>query len=129
MVEERKDCKREEEEEEEEEGRGGEETAAGLRDTAPGQKEEPSSPRSLPRSSTVCMCLHESVVAILTSSWISCWAPGEELRKKVLPRHADYRDHVPPQIEHVVKTYAPYIREGRWTFGLLEMWWVLAVDA
>ena len=64
----------------------------------------------------------ESIVATTTSSWISCWTPGSELRQKFPPRHSDYRDFTPPTIEEVVDAYSKYVRYGKWTFGLLEMW-------
>lgn len=37
---------------------------------------------------------------------------------------ADYRDSAPEPLEEVFKLYAPVVRQGRWTHGLIEMWWV-----
>ena len=37
---------------------------------------------------------------------------------------ADYRDSAPEPLEDVVRLYAPVVQHGRWTHGLIEMWWV-----
>jgi len=66
--------------------------------------------------------LFELVKAIVTSSWITCWAPDEEFRAKLPKRHSDYRDAVPPTMKDVVTAYSDRVRKGYWTFGLLEMW-------
>lgn len=34
----------------------------------------------------------------------------------------DYRDQLPPTLEEVAAHYAPIVQDGKWTFGLLEMW-------
>lgn len=34
----------------------------------------------------------------------------------------DYRDQLPPSLEAVAAHYAPVVQDGKWTFGLLEMW-------
>ena len=61
---------------------------------------------------------------VANSSWVARWAPGEELRALAPPRHADFRDALPPPLEVVVVAYAPVVaaREGRWVVGLFDMW-------
>jgi Cys-rich protein (TIGR01571 family) len=54
-------------------------------------------------------------------TWVSSWAPPEELRSKFL-RHVDYRDYLPPSMQDVVTAYRSHVRESMWTVGLLEMW-------
>eukprot|EP00884_Botryococcus_braunii_P006425 jgi/Botrbrau1/15784/Bobra.4_1s0136.1 len=38
------------------------------------------------------------------------------------PPPGDYRDQLPPTLEEVAAFYAPIVQDGKWTFGLLEMW-------
>lgn len=42
---------------------------------------------------------------------------------------ADYRDSAPEPLANVFELYQPVVQEGRWTEGLIEMWWVAAAAA
>lgn len=52
------------------------------------------------------------------------WKTTPELRKH-FPKTADYRDEAPEELEDVSFLYTSkegIVRDGRWTFGLFEMW-------
>ena len=59
---------------------------------------------------------------IFCSTWTARWSPGEELRAQFPARHTDFREAAPPAPGAVLAGYAPYLAEGRWTFGLFDMW-------
>lgn len=48
-----------------------------------------------------------------------CFTPSLNM---VHVRTGDYRDQLPPTMEEVAAYYAPVVKDGQWTFGLLEMW-------
>ena len=58
----------------------------------------------------------------LRSSWITCWTPDSSYNVLKPPRHSDYRDKLPEPIEFKVDEYERFVKQGQWTFGLLDMW-------
>lgn len=54
--------------------------------------------------------------------WCTSWGATDEQRKYWPPRHSDFRDSAPEQLQHVYELYQPVVKNGRWTMGLLEMW-------
>ncbi|KAI3425363.1 hypothetical protein D9Q98_009127 [Chlorella vulgaris] len=55
--------------------------------------------------------------------WCTSWSASDEQRQFWPPRHSDFRDMTPQPLQKVYELYQPVVQEGRWTEGLLEMWW------
>ncbi|KAL4419980.1 hypothetical protein ABPG75_007078 [Micractinium tetrahymenae] len=60
---------------------------------------------------------------IFCGSLCTHWGATDEQRPYWPPRHSDFRDSTPLQMDKVYELYQPVVQEGRWTEGLLEMWW------
>ena len=59
---------------------------------------------------------------LVCSSYLSCWSPGAALQEHFPPNHSAFRDTVPVPLEEIKRDYEPYVKEGRWTVGLFDMW-------
>ncbi|KAK9829617.1 hypothetical protein WJX72_006908 [[Myrmecia] bisecta] len=54
------------------------------------------------------------------STWKTYWKPPEDLG--LTKPEKDYRDRLPIRPEDVALQYQSVVRDGHWTFGLIEMW-------
>lgn len=55
-------------------------------------------------------------------NWCTHWGATDRQREFWPVRHSDYRDSAPEPLSKVYELYQPVVQEGRWTEGLLEMW-------
>ncbi|BDA45424.1 hypothetical protein COCOBI_07-2110 [Coccomyxa sp. Obi] len=53
-------------------------------------------------------------------TWLTHWKLPETF--SLSPPDGDYRDHLPVRPEHIAEQYEPVVKDGSWTFGMVQCW-------